>query len=165
MLTGVLFQRTSEGDRAGVQPHFVNQYVLTDVYLAAQESSTPLKHPIPPSIAVLINPLATVLLITWHILRTAILVFLSHLPGSGFAIKRISVANTAILYHDGRALVTCESGPPMRVMLPGLETAGWFDGRKAEGEAVDVNMDLEEPIGGEGLMSFFKEWTTAHVSL
>ena len=41
-----------------------------------------------------------------------LLVILSYLPGSVYAIKRICVTNTGIIYHDGRALTTCESGPP-----------------------------------------------------
>ena len=88
-----------------------------------------------------------------------LLVILSHLPGSVYAIKRISVTNTGIIYHDGRALTTCESGPPMRVQLPGLETIGWYDGNKAEGE---TEVKHEEPgFDGTGLMSFMKEWTAA----
>ncbi|KAG7008720.1 hypothetical protein G7Y79_00004g013040 [Physcia stellaris] len=43
--------------------------------------------------------------------------------------------------------------------LPGLETIGWYTGTNCEGEAGII----EEPgFGGEGLLSFFKEWTTAH---
>ena len=71
---------------------------------------------------------------TLRILRTVLLVILSHLPGSKQKIKKISVANTNVVFHDGRALATCESGPPMRIQLPGLETVGWYDGAKAEGE-------------------------------
>lgn len=158
MLTGVLFKRSEKG----VQPHFVNQYVLTDVYLAAR-SSRYLRHPIPPSIAVLINPIASTWSIICHIFRTLLIVLLSHLSNSVRAVKRISVANTSILYHDGRVLTTCESGPPMRVLLPGLETAGWYDGNSAEGEASSVHID-DMPIGGEGFMKYMREWTTAHVS-
>ena len=89
-----------------------------------------------------------------------LLVILSHLPGSVYAIKRICVTNTGIIYHDGRALTTCESGPPMRIQLPGLETVGWYDGNKAEGE---TEVKHEEPgFDGTGLMSFMKEWTAGH---
>ena len=154
MLSGVAFRRTDKG----VQPDFANQFILTDVYLSSISSSS-LRSPILPSIATLVNPLSTLYAIVLRIIRTLCLVVLSRLPGSLQAIKRISVANTGILFHDGRVLATCESGPPMRVALPGLETIGWYNGKKAEGEK-----DGEEGsgFGGDGILSFMKEWTTAH---
>jgi len=159
MLSGVAFRRCSEAE-GGVRPDFVNQYILTDVYLSTL--STPaLKTPILPSIATLVNPLSPLYAIILRIFRTILLVILSHLPGSQQVIKKISVANTSMLYHDGRALATCESGPPMRVSLPGLETIGWYNGRKAEGEVCGED---GAGFGGQGILSFMKEWTTAHVS-
>lgn len=154
LISGVLFARTEDG----VRPEFVNQYILTDVYLSTI-SSTTLRRPILPSIATLVNPIATLISITVHIFRTLFLVFLSHLPGSQQAIKKISVANTAVLYHDGRALATCESGPPMRIALPGLETVGWYNGKRAEGEAGGED---GSGFGGDSVLSFLKEFTTAH---
>jgi carotenoid cleavage dioxygenase-like enzyme len=154
MLSGVAFRRTGHG----VQPEFVNQFILTDVYLSSVSSSF-LRSPILPSVATLANPMLTFYTILLRIFRTILLILLSHLPGSSQAVKKISVANTGILYHDGRALATCESGPPMRVALSGLETVGWYNGKKAKGEK-----DGEEGPGleGNGLLSFVKEWTTAH---
>lgn len=154
MLSGVAFKR----DKTGVQPLFVNQYILTDMYISSISSKS-LRTPVLPSIATLVNPASSLLAIILRILRTILLVILSHLPGSEQAIKKISVANTGILFHDGRALATCESGPPMRVTLPALETVGWYNGKRAEGEK-----DGEEGsgFGGDGLLSFMKEWTTAH---
>ncbi|EKD21545.1 retinal pigment epithelial membrane protein [Drepanopeziza brunnea f. sp. 'multigermtubi' MB_m1] len=157
MLSGVAFQRGADGS---IRPAFVNQYILTDAYLSTV-SSPSLRLPILPSIATLVNPASTLLRIILRIFRTLSLVFISHLPGSEQAIKKISVANTGILYHDGRALATCESGPPIRVSLPGLETVGWFDGGKAEGEPATENVP-GDVFGGNGLLSFMKEWTTAH---
>lgn len=154
MLSGVAFQRTEHG----VQPEFVNQFILTDVYLASVTSPF-LRLPILPSIATLVNPLSSIYNIILRVLRTIMLVILSYLPGSSQSIKRISVANTGILFHDGRALATCESGPPMRIALPGLETIGWFNGEKAEGEKGGQS---GSGFGGNGFMSFMKEWTTAH---
>ncbi|KAI9835386.1 MAG: hypothetical protein M1819_002303 [Sarea resinae] len=157
MLTGVAFRRHDE-KTGKIQPEFVNQFVLTDVLLYS--ASTPsLKRPILPSIATLVDPLSSLLRVILVVFRTIFLVILSHLPGSQQAIKRISVANTAILYHDGRALATCESGPPMRVSLPGLETVGWFNGKRAVGE---VSGESGPGFGGNGMLSFMKEWTTAH---
>lgn len=159
MLSGVTFRSARDGtDR--VQPEFVNQYILTDVYLSAI-SLPSLSTPILPSIATLVNPAVSLLYMVWRIMRTVFLAFLSFLPGSRQAIKKISVANTAIYYHDGRALATCESGPPMRVQLPGLETVGWYNGNQAAGEREEDKSD-EPGFGGKGLMSFQKEWTTGH---
>jgi carotenoid cleavage dioxygenase-like enzyme len=157
MLSGVAFRREKDGS---IQPEFVNQYLLTDAYLST--ITTPeLRQPILPSIATLINPTSTLLHIILRIFRTVFLVILSNLPGSQQVIKKISVANTGIVYHDGRALATCESGPPLRVSLPGLETIGWFDGSKVEGEPPTEDVSCEA-FGGEGLFNFMKEWTTAH---
>lgn len=156
MLSGVMFRRASFN---GIIPEFVNQYILTDVLLSTVNSAA-LKTPILPSIATLVNPLSSLLTIILRILRTLMLVTLSHLPGSKAVIRKISVANTAILYHDGRALATCESGIPMRVTLPGLETVGWFDGRSCEGEEIS---ESAPGFGGKGFLSFMREWTTAHV--
>lgn len=154
MLAGVSFRRTEKG----VLPEFVNQFILTDVFLSSM-SSPRLRRPILPSIATLVNPLTTFYTIIVTVLRTLILVILSHLPGSSQVIRKISVANTSVVFHDGRCLATCESGAPMRVSLPGLETVGWYNGKRAEGEAGGED---GPGFGGEGLFSFMKEWTTAH---
>lgn len=154
MLTGVAFRRTKQG----VQPEFVNQFILTDLYLSSLSSSF-IRTPILPSIATLVSPLSTFFHVVFCVLRTVLLVILSRLPGSTQAIKKISVANTGILFHDGRALATCESGPPMRISLPGLETIGWFNGKRAEGEEGGED---GPGFGGSGIFSFMKEWTTAH---
>ena len=159
MLSGVFFEQ--EGENGNMQPAFVNQYILTDVYNSSKTSFS-LETPILPSIATLVNPMSSLVSIILRILRTIALVILSHLPGSQQAIKKISVANTSILYHDGRALATCESGPPMRIRLPGLETIGWFNGKASEGEGI---CNSNPGFGGKGPFSFMREWTTAHVRL
>ncbi|RSL42141.1 hypothetical protein CEP54_015587 [Fusarium duplospermum] len=131
MLSGVAFRQISPGD-GRIIPEFVNQFILTDLYLS--KKTTMVSPPIMPSITTLVNPVSNLLQIMLSVLRTVFLVLLSHLPGSQQAIKRISVANTSILYHDGRALATCESGPPIRAQLPSLDTVSWLEGAKAEGE-------------------------------
>jgi carotenoid cleavage dioxygenase-like enzyme len=167
MLSGVVFRRidlaegNSEKDVQTVQPEFVNQFILTDVYISSLSNKS-IRTPILPSIATLVNPLSSLLLIILRIFRTLLLVAFSHVYGSEKAIKKISVANTGIIYHDGRALATCESGPPIRVSLPGLQTVGWFDGQSAEGEAGHEDTKDREVFGGSGITSFLKEWTTAH---
>lgn len=155
MLSGVLFKRNGKD---GITPEFVNQYILTDVYLQSR-SSPNLKTPILPSIATLINPLNSIWMICLAVFRTLALVFLSHLPGSVQSIKKISVANTSIFWHDGRALATCESGPPIRIQLPDLQTVGWFNGRRAQGE---IEEDSRSGYGGGGITGFMYEWTTGH---
>jgi len=157
MLSGVSFRRDNNGR---IAPEFVNQFILTDVYLSSLSTKN-LKTPVLPSIATLVNPAASLVAITLRILRTILLVILSFLPGSRQAIKKISVANTSIYYHDGRALAGCESGPPMRINLPGLETVGWYNGSSAEGEP-KKNSEKEDKLGGEGLLGWIREWTTAH---
>lgn len=162
MLSGVSFRKDESSGK--IEPEFVNQFVLTDLYLNTL-SSPRLRVPILPSIATLVNPLANVFYVMLRILRTVMLVLLSHLPGSKQKIKKISVANTHVLYHDGRALATCESGPPMRIQLPGLETVGWFNGAWAEGDTKQQKADAkEEKVLGEGagMLQWMREWTTAH---
>lgn len=158
MLSGVLFRRSEKTGR--IHPEFTNQYILTDVYLSAKSSSS-LKTPVMPSITTLVNPSSTLSWIIRRICRTVALVALSHLPGSQQAIKKISVANTALYYHDGRALATCESGPPMRIELPALGTVGWYNGKNAEGETKHDG-DAGPRFGGSGVLSWFREWVTGH---
>lgn len=160
MLSGVSFKRRAP-DSDDVVPEFVNQYILTDLYLSS--ISTPsLRKPILPSISTLVNPLSSLFAVCFAVFRAVFLVLLSRLPGSARTIKKISVSNTSIMYHDGRALATCESGPPLRVTLPDLDTMGWFDGNRAEGEPQTEEQTKAPVLGGDGLLSFMKEWTTAH---
>ena len=140
MLTGVLFAR----DQA---PLFVNRYVLTDVLLA---TSPVLKRPFLPSIAVFAMPFSVIglahLLLT--MLRTVFFALLSWLPFQHSPpLRRISVANTSVWWHDGQAFAGCESGPPLRIILPGLETAHWWQGGWAK---------------GAGPIKMLNEFTTAH---
>jgi carotenoid cleavage dioxygenase-like enzyme len=161
MLTGVLFERSNTDPKKTI-PLFTNQYIITD--LCKSSSVNPqLRNPILPSIATLVNPASTLLTTILRILRSVFLVLLSQLPGSQQAIKRISVANTGIYYHDRRALATCESGPPIRIQLPSLRTVGWLDGNKAEGEASPISSsNRRDSFRGKGLLGFMREWTTGH---
>lgn len=168
MLSGVLFRRTGEKGTT-IQPEFVNQFLLTDVYAYARRRAGPagehdrsLSRPVLPSIATLVNPALGLFTIVWAVLRTMILVLMSHLSRVRYPIKKISVANTSVMYHDGRALALCESGPPLRFALPGLETIGWFNGRIAENEPRHQDAKDGGGFGGKGALSFMKEWTTAH---
>lgn len=159
MLSGVLFRRGGEKEAGDeIRPEFVNQYLLTDVYCYSKRNSW-LRTPVLPSIATLVNPARTWFTVFVVILRAVLLTIVSRFPGR-WPVKKISVANTAVVFHDGRALATCESGPPLRFQLPGLETVGWFNGRVAENEP--DRGSGRSGFGGEGLLSFMREWTTAH---
>lgn len=158
MVSGVAFRKSTEID-GEIIPEFVNQFILTDCLLASISAPT-LGSPILPSIATLVNPASSLVKIILRIFRTLLLVLLSHLPGSKQSIKKISVANTGVYFHDGRMLASCESGPPIRLQLPGLETVGWYNGHEAEGE---LGVKSVEPgFGGVGVFRFMNEWTTGH---
>lgn len=146
MLAGVLFEDDGQGN---VRPSFVNRFVLTDVLLARQSD-----RPVLPSIATLLSPLTSLPSIVASVGRAIALAALSQL--SRTPINRLSVANTSVLWHDGRALAGCESGPLCWIRLPALETVGWWDLEGDDGEP-----GMREKGGTLGWM---KEWTTAHVS-
>ncbi|GAW25751.1 putative retinal pigment epithelial membrane protein [Rosellinia necatrix] len=139
-----------------IAPHFVNQYILTDVFLNAKDNGN-LRRPLLPSISTLIS--GSFLVIILVVARAILLIILSRLPGSRKVVEKISVANTGVVYHDGRALATCESGPPMRIQLPGLETIGWYNGIAAGNEPYGGGRG---GFGGKGPAAFMKEWTTGH---
>lgn len=159
MLSGVYFRRDVHG-------RICNAPVLIDVFLQAQRTPA-LRRPLVPSIALFVDPLTSLWRLLLEVLRTRLLVLLSHFPDAGPPIRRVSLENTSVLYHDGRALATCESGPPMRFVLPGLETAGWFDGVRAEVDDPDLALDagIKAFGGGDTILGWMKQWTTAHVSI
>ncbi|EFQ99081.1 carotenoid cleavage dioxygenase 1 [Nannizzia gypsea CBS 118893] len=158
MLSGVFFRKLNG---KAVQPEFVNNYVLTDILLASRANPR-LRWPILPSVATLINPRSSIFRIAYFVCRALLLVIWSCVNGSKWRIKKISVVNTSVIYHDGRALATCESGPPMRVSLPELNTVGWFNGLRAEGEPEDPRSASHIGFGGPGFMGFLRKWTTGH---
>ena len=160
MLSGVLFEEQIGTDDKTIiiQPHFVNRFIITDLFASSIPAvrRKALSRPLIVSISTLVSPFYSTVQVLLAILRSLILVVISWLPGQETIVKKISVANTSILYHDGRALATCESGPPMHIALPGLETVGWWNGSSGLGEP---GFDRSG-----GLVGFFREWTTAHVS-
>jgi len=157
MLSGVLF-RAQEGT-AEIVPCFVNQFILTDIFLATK-SSPNLRSAIIPSISHFLDshaPLSTF----YELCRFIFLLILSNILGTK-PIRSISVANTAILFHDKRVLATCQTGPPMRIHLPTLETVGWYDGYAVENESGESG-NGKRVFGHTGLLKYLKNWTTAHV--
>jgi carotenoid cleavage dioxygenase-like enzyme len=167
MLSGVYFLPLKGPNGPEIEVLYSNQYVLTDVFLA-ESKHRKLQAPIVPSIAPMLNPkpsLLSMCKIIMDILRTVCFVFYSSMSYSLQSIKRISVANTNIVFHNSRFLATCESGPPIRVHLPDMKTVGWFDGQQAEGEyGIGGKAALHSDLG-KGLFGFFYEWTTGHVSV
>lgn len=177
MLSGVLFRRVKAAarDEGGegnerdtlIQPEFVNQYLVTDVYRFACANQDWMRRPFIPSISTLLDPCTSVVRLLLKVLRTVALVLLSRMPGwTRTKVKRISVANTSVLYHDGRALAACESGPPLRFTLPSLETVGWFNGAMTDNEPSGDYEKIDGAgavgFGGKDMSSFMREWMTAH---
>jgi hypothetical protein len=159
MLSGIWFQLDDQSKT--VEPCFVNRYILTDVYLGAN-SMPNLRLPILPSIATLTHPLRSTLGTFFRLCRFLALIAWSFIRADKHKIRKISVANTGIIYHDKRALATCQTGPPMRVQLPGLDTVGWFNGHSAVNED-KVSRPGRDAFGCTGPFGFLKDWTTAHV--
>jgi carotenoid cleavage dioxygenase-like enzyme len=156
MLTGVLFQ--ADG-KEGIRPHFINRYILTDVLLSTSQAS---RKPFLPSISTFASELSIFSFFTLigEIIRTFILAMLSFLPfQSRPSVKRISAANTSIWWHDGQAFAGCESGPPIRILLPGLETAAWWTGEEDD-RSEETKGGWSK--GGIGPIKMLKEFTTAH---
>lgn len=153
MLSGVFFEKASNSivdPKQRVQPTFINRYVLTDVFLASKELGV--RDPILPSIATLLGGVTSLHLVLFAIFRAVFLAFCSFFTKS--PLRHLSVANTSLLWHDGRALATCESGPMTWVTLPELDTVGYYS---LEGENGETGLR-------EGMLGWMKEWTTAHVS-
>ncbi|KZO96429.1 carotenoid oxygenase [Calocera viscosa TUFC12733] len=126
--------------------------LVTDVLLASEGLSEPLL----PSISTLLSPSTPLHVLLAHILRSLLLCLSTHLTTA--PLRSLSVANTSILFHSRRALALCESGPPLEVRLPGLETVGWqtFRSRLRGGKEVG-GLSTDGSLSG-----FFRSWTCAH---
>ncbi len=126
MLHGVLFPND------GQPPKYTNRHLATPVLsLSLLLSRAPI-----PSISLLISPLSSLHKIVIAILH-AFLVVLEAGVGT------LSVANTNVIWwssdlgseaseegevkaiQDGRLLALCESGPPLEVRVPELQTVDW----------------------------------------
>ncbi|KHE78494.1 hypothetical protein GE21DRAFT_1223168, partial [Neurospora crassa] len=87
-------------------------------------------------------------------------------PASKTKVKKISVANTPVLYSDARALANCENGPPLRFLLPSLETIGWFNGVRTDnrpsGDYEKIDGASAVGFGARGMLSLMREWTMIH---
>lgn len=151
MLHGVYFER-QPGSNALV-PYFVNRYVLTDVYLAGQRRGGSML----PSISTLISPSTSLPSLLTTLIRAVALNLLS-------SISRLTVANTAVVFHDRRLLATCESGPCVEVRAPSLETVGYWTFEDGHGRGLGkapLTVGKGE-VGGKVMGGMLEEWTTGH---
>jgi hypothetical protein len=89
-----------------ITPLYSNKYLLTDVHLTSRTLTSPLL----PSISSLQLP-HSLFSTLFGILRAVFLCFLR-------GVARLSVANTNVIFHDGRALALCESGKAWEFRLP-----------------------------------------------
>ena len=157
MLHGVYFP-----DDPSSPPLYTNRHLVTPLLTV---SLLLFRSPI-PSIALLISPLSSILRIFVAILQAAVLALRARLGV-------LSVANTNVIWWgkglgkigtpqaaadrplDQRLLATCESGPPLEVCVPELETIGWDR--------------LSDPSTGEdlssrrGKASWFRKWRLSSI--
>lgn len=163
MLSGVLFHQDANSPGTPILPHFINRFIVTDVLLATSQTAS---RPIIPSIATLASPGVSLIRILCEVMRTFILCIATWIPYTwSLAIEpiprkrsrlgKISVANTSVYYHDGKVLAACESGPPIRICLPEMDTAQWWTGDEGKSWA-------SGGLAGMGPMKIFREMTTAH---
>ncbi|GJC99035.1 retinal pigment epithelial membrane protein [Colletotrichum higginsianum] len=106
MLSGVLFRCVGE-KKTDIQPEFVNQYLLTDVYCHAK-SNKYLRRPVVPSIATLVNPAVSMIRIMFEVFRTVLLVMISRLPGVDPVTKELITFHATFV----KPFVRCSVVPP-----------------------------------------------------
>lgn len=152
MLHGVLFPDTPDSP-----PTYTNRHLATPLLTL---TLLLLRSPI-PSIALLISPLSSL-----HRIFTAIIqaFFIAIRAQMGV----LSVANTSVVWWgtglgsessesskslDHRLLATCESGPPLEVRVPELETVDW--------DRLDDG--TESLANRRGAWPWWKRWTLSRV--
>lgn len=161
MLHGVFFPpRTAENPSPA--PRYTNRHIATPVLsLSLMLFRAPL-----PSISLLISPLSSLHRILVAIMTTFLLALEA-------GVGTLSVANTNVIWwgkglgseaeqdyehgmdkqdkrsvdewQTGRLLATCESGPPMEVRVPALETMGWDRLEDDKGETLTVRRAWWDP--------------------
>jgi hypothetical protein len=146
MLHGVLFP--TSGDHP---PTYTNRHLATPLLTL---TLLLLRSPI-PSIALLISPLSSLHRIVIAIMQAFVIAVRAQMGV-------LSVANTSLLWWgkglgqeaemerkaqrdageevewDNRLLATCESGPPLEVRVPELETVDWDKLKDEHGESLDT---------------------------
>lgn len=149
MIHGVYFSSSSA-------PLYVNRFVDTDIYRASKRRGTSIL----PSIASLISPISSPASLLATILRAVFINWLSN-------VSRLTVANTALVFHDRRLLATCESGPTVAIHAPQLDTINYHvfpdeaTGKNGLGQAPLV-VGAESTAAGHPIGGMLEEWTTGH---
>lgn len=160
MLHGVLFPTSADQP-----PTYTNRHLATPLLTL---TLLLLRSPI-PSIALLISPLSSIHRIIVAIIQAF---FIAVRAQMGV----LSVANTSVLWWgkgmgqeaaaerqfgtgvveewDNRLLATCESGPPLEVRVPELETVDWDRLADETGESLGVR---------RGKWEWWKRWTLPRV--
>ena len=164
MLHGVLFPHSPQD-----QPLYTNRHLATPLLTL---TLLLLRSPI-PSIALLISPLSSL-----HRIVVAIIQAFFILVRAQMGV--LSVANTSVLWwgknlgleaeqekekrfelgqddvddNDHRLLATCESGPPLEVRVPELETVGWDRLKDDNGENLGIR---------RGRWEWWKKWSLPRV--
>ena len=163
MLHGVHFPPEAPGTARYTNRHLATP--LLDLTLLL------LRSPI-PSIALLISPLSSLHRIISAIIQAFTIAIRARLGV-------LSVANTSVIWWatglgteaeeekeiddqlglndvqgDGRLLATCESGPPLEVRVPGLETVRWDRFEDGNGESLGNR---------RGKWEWFKRWGLSRV--
>lgn len=178
MLHGVHFPESSNDpstqNHAGPSRTSTRRAIYTNRHLATPLLDLTLlllRSPI-PSIALLISPLSSLHRIISAILQAFAIAIRARLGV-------LSVANTSVIWWatglgteaeeekgiddslgeneedvDGRLLATCESGPPLEVRVPGLETVRWDRLDDVSGESLGNR---------RGKWEWFKRWGLSRV--
>ena len=140
MLHGVYFTTNPEDP-----PLYTNRHLATPLLTM---SLLLLRSPI-PSIALLISPLSSLHRILAAIIQAFFIALRARLGV-------LSVANTSVIWwgtnNDQRLLATCESGPPLEVRVPELETVGWDRFMDQNGESLRTSK-----------ASWWKRWTLGRI--
>ena len=174
MLHGVHFPDPSIHNQAGPSRASTRRAIYTNRHLATPLLDLTLlllRSPI-PSIALLISPLSSLHRIISAIIQAFTIAIRARLGV-------LSVANTSVIWWatglgteaeeekgiddslgsseewgDGRLLATCESGPPLEVRVPGLETVRWDRLDDVSGESLGNR---------RGKWEWFKRWGLSRV--
>jgi hypothetical protein len=174
MLHGVHFPDPSTHNHAGPSRTSTRRAIYTNRHLATPLLDLTLlllRSPI-PSIALLISPLSSLHRIISAIIQAFTIAIRARLGV-------LSVANTSVIWWatglgteaeeekgiddslgpsedlvDGRLLATCESGPPLEVRVPGLETVRWDRLDDVSGESLGNR---------RGKWEWFKRWGLSRV--
>lgn len=183
MLHGVLFP-----DSPGDPPTYTNRHLATPLLTL---TLLLLRSPI-PSIALLISPLSSLHRIVVAIIQAFFLAVRARMgvlsvantsvlwwgQGMGKEAEDEAEVDNMTLHdmngaelqeepvrlrrHDHRLLATCESGPPLEVRVPELETVGWDRLKDATGESLSNRRGRWELWKRYTLPRVQEDWMTAH---